>query len=90
MTFTLRGKPLGAARRLAVYAPDPERPVTNRRGSGTFRFIVDYETGNVVDVQVIKSTGRISFDQAVVKAYRQWRFLPRKVHSIDTTVGFAP
>lgn len=90
VTFTLEGRHLSEARRLAVYAVEPERPVTFHTGSGAFRFIVDYETGKVVDVQIIKSSGRISFDQAVVKAYRQWCFLPRKVHSIDTTVGFAP
>jgi len=90
VTFTYANRKLSEARRLAVYAPDPPQPVTWHHGTGTFRFIVDYDTGKVTDVQIIKSTGRPSFDQGVVNTYRQWRFLPHKVHSIDTTVGFAP
>jgi TonB family protein len=87
-TFFLQGRKLGEARRLAVYAPEPEHPVTRHSGVGTYRFIVDYNTGTVKDVQVIRSSGRKTFDAAVVKAYRQWRFLPHKIHSVDTTVGF--
>ena len=79
---------ISEARRLAVYAPDPPQPMTWHHGTGTFRFLVDYNTGKVTDVQIIKSTGRPSFDQDVLKAYRQWRFLPRTVRSIDVTVGF--
>jgi TonB family protein len=89
VTFTYGNRKLSEARRLAVYAPDPPQPVTWHHGTGTFRFIVDYETGKVTDVQIIKSSGRPSFDQGVVNAYRQWRFLPHKVHTIDTTVGFS-
>ncbi len=87
-TFTYDNQKVSEARRLAIYAPDPPRPATWHRGTGTFRFIVDYETGKVTDVQMIKSTGRPSFDKDVVKAYRQWRFLPHKVRSIDAQVGF--
>jgi TonB family protein len=90
VTFRYNQKPVSEARRLAIYAPAPEQPVTYHTGIGTFRFIIDYDTGKVIDVKIIKSTGRISFDQAVVKAYRQWRFLPHKARSIDTTVGFTP
>ena len=82
--------PLSEARRLAIHAPAPERPRSGRSGSGLYRFIVDYETGRVTDVQIIKSSGHEGFDAAVVKAYRQWRFVPRSARSIDTTVGFAP
>jgi TonB family protein len=90
VTFAIEGKKLSEARRLAVYAVEPDQAVTFHRGSGVFRFIIDYETGQVTDVKIIKSTGRVSFDIAVVKAYRQWRFLPHKVRAIDTTVGFSP
>jgi len=86
--FVYDNQKISEARRLAVYAPDPPQPVTWHHGVGVFRFIVDYDTGKVTDVQITKSTGRPSFDQDVVKAYRQWRFLPHKVRSIDTTVGF--
>jgi TonB family protein len=90
VTFTLQGKRLSEARRLAVYAVEPDQPVTFHSGNGVFRFIIDYETGQTTDVKIIRSTGRVSFDQAVIKAYRQWRFVPHKVHTIDTTVGFGP
>ena len=93
-TFTVIGDgkrhPLSEARRHAIYAPAPERPRSGRSGSGAFRFIIDYETGRVTDVKIIKSSGNKDFDAAVVKAYRQWRFRPRSARSIDTTVGFAP
>jgi TonB family protein len=88
--FTINGHKLGEARRLATYAPQPDRPVTARNGRGTYRFIVDYATGNVTEVKVLQSSGRKDFDRAVVKAYRQWRFVPHTVRSIDTTVAFGP
>ena len=87
-TFVYANQKVSEARRLAIYAPDPPQPATWHHGTGTFRFIVDYETGKVTDVQIIKSTGRPSFDQDAVNAYRQWRFLPHKVRSIDANVGF--
>ena len=92
VTFIMRGEGhrMSEARRLAIRAPAPERQRSSRSGSGTYRFIVDYESGHVRDVQVIKPSGRPSFDAAVVKAYRQWRFMPRSVRTIDTTAGFAP
>ena len=93
-TFSIIGSgkrhPLSEARRLAIHAPAPERPRSGRRGSGVFRFMIDYDTGRVTDVKIIKPSGNEAFDAAVVKAYRQWRFIPRSARSIDTTVGFAP
>ncbi len=93
-TFTVIGSgkrhPLSEARRLAIYAPTPERPRSGRSGSGVYRFIIDYNTGRTTDVQIIRSSGHEGFDAAVVRAYRQWRFVPRSARSIDTTVGFAP
>lgn len=87
-TFTYDHQKISEARRLAVYAPDPPQPSTRHHGRGTFRFIVDYDTGKVTAVQIMQSTGRPSFDQDVVKTYRKWRFVPHKVRTIDTVVGF--
>ncbi len=44
--------------------------MTWHHGAGTFRFIIDYETGKVTGVEILKSTGRPGFDQDVVKASR--------------------
>ena len=85
-----RGKPLDKAQLLATYCVEPDFPVTWHRSSGVYRFIVDYETGDVTDVKIVKSTGLPKYDEAVVKAYRQWRFPPHKIRSIDTTVEVRP
>lgn len=88
--FNVRGYTVDEAQRLAVKCVEPQLPPTWHHGKAVYRFIVDYESGDVTDVQIIKSSGIPKFDEAVVTAYRQWRFPPHKVRSIDETIVVRP
>jgi TonB family protein len=90
VNFSLRGVPVDKAQRLATWCVEPDWPVTWHHGTAVYRFIVDYESGRVNDVQIIKSSGLPKFDEAVVTAYRQWRFPPHKVRAIDETIVVRP
>jgi TonB family protein len=90
VTFSLQGRPRDEAQHLAVYCVEPDLPVTWHRGSGSYRFNVDYETGRITEVKIVKSSGLPKFDEAVLKAYRQWRFPPHTIRSIDETMVVKP
>ena len=90
VNFSLRGVPVDRAQRLATWCVEPNLPVTWHHGTAVYRFIVDYESGRVSDVQIIKSSGLPKFDEAVVTAYRQWRFPPHQVRAIDETLVVRP
>lgn len=90
VTFILDGRPRDEAQHLAVYCLEPDLPVTWHHGGGSYRFSIDYETGNVTEVRIIKSSGLPKFDDAVVRAYRQWRFPPHTIRSIDETLVVRP
>jgi TonB family protein len=90
INFSVEGTPVDEAQRLAIQCVEPHLPVTWHHGKALYRFIVDYESGHVIDVQVIKSSGLPKFDEAVLTAYRQWRFPPHKVRSIDEMIVVRP
>jgi TonB family protein len=90
VNFNLSRVPVDKAQRLAIWCVEPDLPVTWHHGTAVYRFIVDYESGRVSDVLIIKSSGLPKFDEAVVTAYRQWRFPPHKVRVIDETVVVRP
>jgi TonB family protein len=63
-----------------AYAPVPQYPDEAKKhhqtGSGLFRITPDLNTGSVVTVTVIKSTGYPTLDNSAVKAFRHTRWLP--------------
>jgi len=70
-----------------VYAPAPAFPpgMSQPGVSGTGRFRLSFDSnGNVINVQVVRSTGNAYFDQAATKTLRQWRSAPS--HGWDVTV----
>jgi TonB family protein len=71
----------------AVYSPPPEYPMQARsqlsflaardygqQGSGLFRLVLDRETGTVIRVKALQSTGVPTFDRAAISAFQRWRF----------------
>ena len=74
-----------------VYAPAPAFPPGISQGgvSGTGRFRLSFDaSGNVTNVQVVKSTGNPYFDQAALKTFRQWKSAPSQGWSVTVPVTF--
>jgi len=74
-----------------VYAPAPAFPpgVSQAGVSGTGRFRLSFDaSGNVTNVQVVKSTGNPYFDQAAIKTLRQWRSAPSQGWQATVPVTF--
>ena len=81
-----------AAKAMALYAPRPEYPYEARRqritGSGVAVLSVDFATGQVTDVQMIRSTGSAVLDNATISGFRRWRFKPGTVSKVQTPVTY--
>ena len=74
-----------------VYAPAPSFPPGVSQGgiSGTGRFRLSFDpSGNVTNVQVIKSTGNPYFDQSAIKTFWQWKSAPSQGGSVTVPVTF--
>jgi TonB family protein len=74
-----------------VYAPAPAFPPGISQGgvSGTGRFRLSFDaSGNVTNVQVVKSTGNPYFDQAAIKTFRQWKSASSQGWSVTVPVTF--
>lgn len=67
-----------------IYNPAPQFPISAIGKFGTVYLMIKVSSeGNVVDVQVEKSSGVAEFDEAAVAAVRKWRFLP----ALESTTG---
>jgi TonB family protein len=71
---TLSAKPVKTTGKSAEYPKDAMQLKRGQRASVTCSFVV-LETGEVADVQVVESSGE-SVDNAVVSAYKSWKFTP--------------
>jgi TonB family protein len=74
-----------------VYAPAPSFPsgVSQSGVSGTGRFRLSFDpNGNVMSVQIIKSTGNPYFDQSAIKTFRQWKSAPSQGWQATVPVTF--
>jgi TonB family protein len=76
----------GQVKALAIYAPPPEYPPEARRnrltGSGVALLEIDKRTGYVTSAKMLQSMGHKVLDDAVLDAFRRWRFRPGTVSSI--------
>jgi TonB family protein len=74
-----------------LYAPAPAFPPGRSQpgvsGTGRFRLSFDAQ-GNVTNVQVVKSTGNASFDQAAIQTLRQWKSAPSQGWAVTVPVTF--
>ncbi len=71
---TLSAKPVKTTGKSAEYPKDAMQLKRGQRASVTCSFVV-LETGDVADIQVVESAGE-SVDNAVVSAYKSWKFTP--------------
>jgi TonB family protein len=71
---TLSAKPVKTTGKSAEYPKDALQLKRGQRASVTCSFVV-LETGDVTDVQVVESAGE-AVDNAVVSAYKSWKFTP--------------
>jgi TonB family protein len=80
-----------------LYADQPQYPYDANLGAaeardiqanGLFRLSIDINTGRVMRVQIIKSMGDRSLDNASINAFKRWVFRPGKWQEIivPTTV----
>jgi TonB family protein len=71
---TLSAKPVKTTGKSAEYPKDAMQLKRGQRASVTCAFVV-LESGDVTDVQIVESAGE-SVDNAVVNAYKSWKFTP--------------
>ncbi|HKP03663.1 MAG TPA: energy transducer TonB [Chthoniobacterales bacterium] len=57
-------------------------------GTGRFRMMVDFKTGKVTDVLILKTTGSDVLDREAILALRRWRFKPGKARQVDLPITF--
>src|SRR4051794_38186255 len=75
-----------------LYTVGPRYPSNYRRdrigGTGRFRMAVDFNTGKVKSVTVVKSTGSDGLDREAIFALRRWRFKPGKAREVEIPITF--
>ena len=78
----------------ATYWFTPEYPRSAREngltGKGVAIVKIDPESGYVTSAWILKSTGHKILDGAALFAFRQWRFKPRTVTTLEIPVQFTP
>jgi protein TonB len=76
----------------ALYWSLPEYPGEARdkglTGKGVAVVKVDPATGYVTSVSMVKSTGYELLDNAALRAFRQWRFKPRSITTLEIPIQF--
>jgi TonB family protein len=75
-----------------LYRVGPRYPSRYQRarigGTGRFRMNIDFKTGTVKSVTVVKSTGSDGLDREAIFALRQWRFKPGKAREVEIPISF--
>jgi TonB family protein len=77
----------------AIYTPPPVyRPEWAKQGlagKGVVLVSIDQQTGKVVGVRMLESTGNKQLDGAALEAYSQWRFQPGTGSQVKIPIEFA-
>jgi TonB family protein len=75
-----------------LYKVGPRYPSKFRQarigGTGRFRMNVDFNTGKVKSVTIVKSTGEDGLDREAIFALRRWRFKPGKARQVEVPITF--
>lgn len=58
-------------------------------GNGVAILKIDPRNGSVTSASMLKSTGQQILDNAALQAFRQWRFKPRTLTTVEISIGFA-
>jgi len=81
-----------AERKRVVRAPRPEYPLEARRqhltGSGLLILHINRETGTVDSIDLKKSTGHKILDDAAIRCFLRWRFIPGKYTIVKVPVQY--
>jgi TonB family protein len=81
------------AKKVAVASYEPEYPVEARRrhltGSGVLELKLSPDTGEVLSVTVITSTGHSILDRAAIDAFKRWRFRPHMFSRVKVPITFS-
>jgi len=68
---------------VAIFAPKPDYPLEARSkhwgGSGIVLLDVETKTGEATSARMLKSTGHQILDEALLQAFRRWRFIPGRI-----------
>jgi TonB family protein len=57
-------------------------------GSGVAILKIDAQTGSVTSAAMLKSTGHLMLDRAALLAFREWRFKPRTLTTLEIPIEF--
>lgn len=67
----------------------PEKALAlHKKGKGVYRLKIDQQSGKVIEIKVLKSTGVKSLDDAAALALSQWKAKPHVIQSADVPVEF--
>src|SRR5947209_6460706 len=84
--------PRGTVRSYFTSTPAPDYPraarVKGQQGKGWFELVIDFSTGHVDRMSVLKSTGSKILDDSVVATFQQWRAKPRMIRRAVFPVEF--
>jgi TonB family protein len=79
------------AKHPVLYAPPPKYPFAARArhltGAGVFACNLRQD-GTVASVDIVKSTGHDSLDDAAISALRRWKFKPGGAHVVRVPLAF--
>jgi TonB family protein len=74
-----------------IYAPAPAFPpmasLPGASGTGRFRLSFDAQ-GNVMNIQLVQSTGNRAFDESAIRTLRQWKCSPGQGWVVTVPVTF--
>jgi TonB family protein len=78
---------------LLLNHPRPEYPLNARTyrvtGKGEFDLRFDYDTGDLKEIHIVKSTGNRSLDASVVATLKKWQSKPHGLRAIRVPVVFS-
>jgi len=84
--------PPGTVRSYFTSTPAPDYPraarLKGQQGKGWFELVIDFSTGHVDRVNVLKSTGSKVLDDSVVATFQQWQAKPRMIRRAVLPVEF--
>jgi TonB family protein len=92
INFTMQGRGHSLWLHNATYWFLPEYPREARdkgvTGKGVAVVKIDPQTGYVTSASMLKSTGQENLDNAALRAFRQWRFKPRSITTLEIPIQF--
>ena len=78
-----------SATRRAIYAPAPRYKQGWAEGDGVAMLHIDPKSGNVLHVEMAKSTGNTVLDKSCTDAFSRWRFEPGTAPLVSIPITFS-